>query len=715
MTATTTGAHCLISLSRLFLSPDNARKTPPKRAAIEALAASIAAHGLLQNLVVMPEVKNGEETGRYEVIAGQRRWLAMQHLVSSEKMEAHYSVDCTVRHADVATEASVAENTMREPMHPADEFEAFKAMIDQGAKIEDVAANFGVTPAVVQRRLKLANVSPKMIQVYRDGEASLEQLMALAITDDHKAQERAWKETPQPWNRTPEVLRRMLAKGEIEMRSSKLAKFVTLDAYEAAGGHVERDLFSDDGNGYLADSALLEQLASDKLEAAATEIRAEGWAWVEARPDFQAYRVHYDYEHLPSTTADLTRAQKTRVKEMEKERAEIQKAIAKLEDNDDYGDAHDEQSARLEATEDELTAIEQSREQWTTEDKARSGAILAIAESGTVRIHRGLVDKQKARAADGTSAGADDSGSGTPAKKATDKTAISASLASRLTAHRTAALQLHLVEQPTLALAVLVHGMLLKLFRDASYKFATLSALDISVSDKMHGLPALADDLEVSPAWTRLQELRAQLLADLPKADGALLAHLVALPQQDLLQLLALCTGACTSAVATAEGPRAADAVAEATGLDMAEWWSATAGSYLNFVPKTLAIAAVTEACGKKAAEPLASMKKADLAATAEQLLADTGWLPKILRGPKKATPKKAAAPEKKKPAAKPAAPVTTEEPADLAKPTLKKPTHPPVRYRDSAGNTWTGRGKRPGWLAAALANGKTLDSFLTL
>jgi len=36
-----------------------------------------------------------------------------------------------------------------------------------------------------------------------------------------------------------------------------------------------------------------------------------------------------------------------------------------------------------------------------------------------------------------------------------------------------------------------------------------------------------------------------------------------------------------------------------------------------------------------------------------------------------------------------------------------------PVRYRDSAGNTWTGRGKRPGWLTQALASGKTIDDFL--
>ncbi|QUN29519.1 ParB/RepB/Spo0J family partition protein [Cupriavidus sp. KK10] len=676
MTTIQHNAVLQVPLSQLTLSPRNARQTSPK--ALNELAALLASQGQLQNLIVTKEIKDGAPTGRYEVIAGGRRWRAMQLLVERGSWSHDHPVDVAERAIEQAEEISLAENSAREAMHPADEFVAFKRLVDAGTAIEDVAARFGVSPLVVQRRLKLANVSPKMIQIYRDGEASLEQLMALAITDDPKAQERTWKEAANSWDRNPEALRRKLAKGEIEVRNSKLAKFVTLEAYEAAGGHVERDLFSDAGNGYLADSALLEQLASDKLEAAATEIRAEGWAWVEAKPDFEAYRIHYDYERLPSTTAEPSKAQKASIKALEKERAETEKAINQLEENDDYGDAHDEHSARLEAINDELAAIKQSQQQWSAEDKDRSGAILAITEGGLAQIHRGLVDKKKART------GVDDGEA--PAKKPADKTTLSASLASRLTAHRTAALQLHLVEQPTLALAVLVHGMLLKLFRNATYKFATLSALDLSVSDKMHGLPGIADDLNSNPAWTRLQELRAQLLAGLPKADGALLAHLIALPQQDLLQLLALCTAASTSAVFAAEGPRAADAVAEATGLDMADWWSATADGYLSLVPKTLAIAAVTEACGKKAAAPLASMKKADLAANAEQLLAGTGWLPKILRGPKRAAPKATA---------------------------TNKPARPPVRYRDENGNTWTGRGKRPGWVEAALKAGKTLDELL--
>ncbi|KDP84680.1 hypothetical protein CF70_017835 [Cupriavidus sp. SK-3] len=706
MTATTTaGTHSLISLSRLFLSSDNARKTPPKRAAIEALAASIAAHGLLQNLVVMPELKNGEETGRYEVIAGQRRWLAMQHLVSSEKMDAHYSVDCTVRHADIATEASVAENTMREPMHPADEFEAFKAMIDQGAKIEDIAANFGVTPLVVQRRLKLANVSPKMIQIYRDGDASLDQLMALAITDDHDAQERTWNESDN-WDRQATRLRAKLAKGAVEVRSNKLARFVGMDAYEAAGGHVERDLFSDNGDGFMADAELLERLASDKLDAELERVRAEGWSWAEVRADFFET---WKFDEAICTTRKPTTKERSRIESLKADLEKHQIALDKLEDADDYGTEHDTHQERIEEIEEQLATINLALNDWATEAKATAGAIIAVTSAGELKVHRGLIARGR-----GSVTGAGDASSGRtiPGDKP-KKPALSESLAKRLTAHRTAALQLQMVEQPHIALAVLAHALVGRLFRKAQSLTTNKTALHFSIENGMDPLPNYADDIETSPAWTKLQAIRKEILATLPKSDKDQLQQLIAMPQQDLLQLLALCTAAGVNAVTGIEGPNAADAIAEAVELDMAQWWTATPASFLNHLPKARAIEAVAEATSKKDAEALATMKKDKLAQAAEQKLAGTGWLPKILRGPKKATPKKAA-PEKKKTAAKPAAPAKTAAPADLAKPTLKKLSHPAVRYRDSAGNTWTGRGKRPGWLAQALADGKTLDAFLT-
>lgn len=671
-----------IPLSQLTLSPRNARQTSPK--ALNELAALLASQGQLQNLIVTEEISDGAPTGRYEVIAGGRRWRAMQLLVEQGRWQADHPIDVKLHDSALAEEASLAENSAREAMHPADEFEAFKRLVDTGTAIEDIAARFGVTPLVVQRRLKLANVSPKMIQIYRGGEASLEQLMALAITDDHKAQERTWKDSPSSWQRTPDQLRSKLVKGDIQVRESKQAKYVGLAAYEAAGGRVERDLFSDAGNGFLSDGELLERLTSEKLDAAAADVNAEGWSWVEIRPDFMRYNL-YDFTRLEATAAELTKDQKARAKALEKEKAAAENNIALLEDADDYGDQHDELSERIEAITDELAAIEQSKEQWDADAKAKGGAILAISDTGALQIYRGLVRRDDRNSSSNTA--------GQP-KKPANKPALSESLARRLTAHRTAALQLHLVEQPHIALAFLVHKLLLSVSSKTAYETLGKSAIRISLENRTEPLPSIADDLKATPLWKKLQATRTELLKSLPKSNGELLPHLLALPQQDLLQLLALCTSTAIDAIATGEGPNAADAVAEAVELDMSQWWSATSTSYLQHIPKTKVIEAVEAGAGKKEAGPLSAMKKDTLIATAEQKLAGTGWLPKILQG--KETPAKKA-------------PTKTIKPASVTRATKS----PAVRYRDDNGNTWTGRGKRPAWVETALKSGKTLDELL--
>src|SRR3546814_6186343 len=106
-------------------------------------------------------------------------------------------------------------------MHPADQFAAFAALVKEGRPIEDIAADFGVSPLVVQRRLKLANVSPRLLTDYRAGAATLEQLMALTITDDHTAQETAFYGAPE-WQRSPSALRGRLTERRSEEHTSEI-------------------------------------------------------------------------------------------------------------------------------------------------------------------------------------------------------------------------------------------------------------------------------------------------------------------------------------------------------------------------------------------------------------------------------------------------------------------------------------------------------------
>ncbi|HWK72008.1 MAG TPA: ParB N-terminal domain-containing protein [Burkholderiaceae bacterium] len=264
-----------IPLSRLRLSKRDVRKTA---APVDALAESIDRVGLLQNLIVVPH-PDGES---FDVVAGGRRWAALRLLAKKKRIARDQTIPCLVVPEDSATVVSLTENVQRQDMHPADQFEAFLALVNEGRPIEDIAADFGVTPLVVQRRLKLARISPRLMAEYRQSGITLEQLMVLTLTDDHKTQEAAYFEAPN-YEREPYALRRRLTHGDVDAARSPLARFVGVDAYTAAGGGIRRDLFAQDGEGVtLTDADLLVRLAADKLETLAAEVRAEGWKWVEA-------------------------------------------------------------------------------------------------------------------------------------------------------------------------------------------------------------------------------------------------------------------------------------------------------------------------------------------------------------------------------------------------------------------------------------------------
>jgi ParB family transcriptional regulator, chromosome partitioning protein len=147
---------------------------------------------LLQNLQVRPTKK-----AKFEVVAGGRRLAALRLLVKQKEINDAMQVPCRIlAEGEDATEISLAENVIRENMHPADQFEAFSELANKGQAAEDIAARFGVSALVVRQRLKLAAVSPKLMQAYRDGDMTLEHLMAFTVSDDHAAPEMAWRELP---------------------------------------------------------------------------------------------------------------------------------------------------------------------------------------------------------------------------------------------------------------------------------------------------------------------------------------------------------------------------------------------------------------------------------------------------------------------------------------------------------------------------------------
>lgn len=307
-TITTTPTIIAIPLNKLVPSAANARRTGQKMG-VAALAASISAHGLRHNLNVRLA-----PSGRYEVVAGNRRLAALKQLAKAKTLAKDAPIPCRVlAEGDDPTEISLAENTLREPMHPDDECRAFLALAEEkGMAIDDIAARFGTSPATVRQRLKLARVSPALRARFRNGEMTMAHMMALAISDDHAAQEQAWENLPD-WNREPYLLKQALTHEAVPL-TDKLAVLVGVAAYEAAGGSIIRDLFDAEDEGYMADRALVQRLAAAIMADEVSAVQAEGWKWVlpEVQPDYSTrYTRVYprpDGDRLAYAPEDMAKA-----------------------------------------------------------------------------------------------------------------------------------------------------------------------------------------------------------------------------------------------------------------------------------------------------------------------------------------------------------------------------------------------------------------------
>ena len=490
-----------IPLDKLVLSQSNVRRVKAG-VSIEELAEDIARRTLLQSLTVRAvRDAEGAETGMFEVPAGGRRFQALQLLVKQKRLAKTAPIPCVVREAGLAAEDSLAENIQRAPLHPLDQFRAFAALREKGRTEEEIAAAFFIAVTVVRQRLRLASVSPALLEVYAEDGLTLDQLMAFTVSTDHVRQKQVYERWKAGYTREPYAIRRMLTESAVRA-SDRRAQFVGLDDYIAAGGSVTRDLFQADDGGWLQDAALLDRLVATKLDAVVETVRAEGWRWIEAAIDLP-YGHTYGLRQLRGEPVALTADEEAARDALRAEQEALERQF------EDGSDLTEEADRRLGEIEDALAAYDERPLLFNPDEVGRAGAFVSLDAAGRLRIERGFVrpedevtinkpeqpgvldeTEREAEAPSlvsvlGDPASADATVTPEP-EEDEGMRPLSDRLMTELTVHRTLALRHALGEQPEVALLAALHALCLKVF----FRFAPETCLELDLKQAAFFRPA---------------------------------------------------------------------------------------------------------------------------------------------------------------------------------------------------------------------------------
>ncbi len=627
-----------IALDQLSVAPENVRKTPSDAAAEAELKASIASHGLLENLVV-----RSDPDGGYAVVAGGRRLAALKALAAEGVLDASHRVPCmVVDGVATSSELSLAENIVRIAMHPADQVTAFTKLAQSGVSVAAIATRFGISERLVEQRLRLGNAAPELLDAYRAGTIDLETLKGFAVTTDHRRQMAVYEQVAnQGYRPTAWQVKRLLTQDRVPANSA-VAHFVGVGAYEAAGGAVLRDLFSDEDESgvWLEDPVLLNNLAMQKLEETAKDL-ATTWRWATAVPevDWTELARYGRIQPEPATPTDEEASELERLRSREDELCDL--------DEDEWTEQLGEEACAIETRTDEIHAAIEARAAYRAEDYAMAGCIATIGRDGKLQVIKGLVrpvDMPKpADAGESNGGEADDGGDATgsdrlrgpsisgpmapapdPGAEARKEAGVGIGLSDDLRSIRTALVKAHLGEDFEAAFDL----MLFQLGRSVFTRGYKDHALDIAVKETPDR-PTLRMNEEDFGAWSPGEAMLADR-SGLPldwltiEADGESFAALRALPEADKQALFAAAVARTVKGqLAFEPGARPElEATVARLGIDFAGQVRPTADMLWSRINKGRILDIARDTLGAAWASARAKSKKTALAKAMEEAFA---------------------------------------------------------------------------------------------
>lgn len=600
----------LLPLSSLVKSPLNVRTIPYAADSIRELADSIAAVGLLQNLVV-----HALDDGRFGVAAGGRRLTAMLHLVDIGTFLPDQPVAVKRVPDELAVIASLTENGQRRDMHPAEQIVGFRTLTAEGKTPAQIGDLLGYGSRHVQRMLKLASLAPAILEALAQDELTTEHCHALALESDPTRQVQVLEAARQKgWNNKPEVrdIRSLITESEV---TTDCAKFRFVGEAAFTDGEIRRDLFSADEGGFV-DAVLLDTRVLDKLTRVADDLKTtEGWSWCLARMEPVRYHGEDAQVYTLQDEPDPVYS------EEEEER------LASLQDQYEAFDAECDESVALalEIGSMETTGMANS---WTQEMKDATGVVVSWSY-GAVTVQRGVLLRDNSQEGEKTPSQVH-----TYIRQPEPADSISLPLVTKMSSERTLAVQAALMEQQPKSIALLAWTLCLNVFSSGAYGRAAKITLDC----KHYSLCDNAPSGKNGAAWLALMQEQERLSALLPTGWAQDFTTFFTLSGTDLLSLLSFCTAASLDGVQTREHGSTSrsplDSLETALGFHLRDWWQPTADNFLGLLSKTQIVDALTDAGLTGAARNAEKMKKGDAAEYAESQMSKTRWVPAWMAAP---------------------------------------------------------------------------------
>lgn len=603
-----------VPLSDLVKSPLNVRTIPYSVDSVRGLADSIEALGLLQNLIV-----HTLADGKSGVAAGGRRLTALNLLAQEGRLDEGKTVMVKRVSDDIAALASVAENEQRAAMHPAEQIAGFRTLAGQGKTPAQIGDALGFGSRHVQRMLKLANLAPTLMEKLAQDELTVEQCQALCLEDDPARQVDVYESVKASWSNAPaHLIKRAITETEMRTDSAKF-RFIGRDAYEAAGGYVREDLFSQDEGDGTADSILVERLVQEKLEQISQDIQQrEGWTWSRGRAARIWYHGDDGQEFVQPDEPDpvYTPEQQQRLDELHEK-----------------WNSYDSRCDETDALEAEIDAIEQAAEAsaWTDDMKSGAGVMVSLYE-GQVYVQRGV--RLKADMPEETK----ESSSVTvpfTSRQLDAAEGISIPLLTKMTSERTLAVQAALMQQPEKVVALMVWRLCTCVFSGC---LTTTHPFRISLTVSHGSLTENAPFGKDGAAFEMLMTERARLNALLPEGWEKDFTTFFTLDGSVLMSLMAFCTACSVDGVQTRDNGHTSrsplDTVEAAIGFHLRDWWQPTKENYFSGLKHPQIVTSLKEAGLTGAAGDAEKMKKSDAAAHAEHFMQHTRWVPAWLKGP---------------------------------------------------------------------------------